>query len=116
MVLWKKGKLQNRKEKTTGSKSTTETLEKSGDVVLVFLLFTLNTFQAFFFVWVFFHEHSQITVLQGKGEGIPLTPQYHFHPLHRHLDISREFTAESSHLHVASKPVSNRKPLASERK
>ena len=69
-----------------------------------------------FFVWVFFHEHSRITVLQGKGEGIPLTPQYHFHPLHRHLDISREFTAESSHLHVASKPVSNRKPLASERK
>ena len=23
---------------------------------------------------------------QGKGEGIYLTPLYHFYPLHRHLD------------------------------
>ena len=40
----------------------------------------------FFFlsIWVFFHEHSWITGLQGKGEGILLTPHYHFHSLHRH--------------------------------
>ena len=56
----------------------------------------------FFSIWVFFHEHSQITGLQGKGEGISLTPHYHFHPLHRHLDISRAITAESSPLHIAS--------------
>ena len=56
----------------------------------------------FFSIWVFFHEHSQITGLQGKGEGISLTPHYHFHPLHRHLDISRVITAESSTLHIAS--------------
>ena len=30
----------------------------------------------------------------GEG-GISLTPHYHFHPLHRHLDINRAITAES---------------------
>ena len=33
----------------------------------------------FFSIWVLFHEHSQITGLQGKGEGISLTPHHHFH-------------------------------------
>ena len=65
-----------------------------------------NKFRKFFFfffsTWVFFHEHSRITELQGKAEGIPLTPHYHFHPLHRHLDITRTITAESSLLHIAS--------------
>ena len=56
----------------------------------------------FFSVWVFFQEHSRITGLQGKGEGISLTPHYHFQPLHRHLDISRAITAECSPLHIAS--------------
>ena len=55
-----------------------------------------------FFYLVFFHEHSRITGLQGKGEGISLTPHYHFHPIHRHLDISRAITAESSPLHLGS--------------
>ena len=60
-------------------------------------------FDVFFFsMWVFFHEHSRITGLQGKGEGISLTPQYHSPPLHRHLDISRAITPESSPLHIAS--------------
>ena len=56
----------------------------------------------FFSIWVFFHEHSQFTGQQGKWEGIYLTPLYHFHPLQRHLDISREISAESSPLHIAS--------------
>ena len=56
----------------------------------------------FFSIWVLSHEHSRITGLQRKGEGIPLTPHYHFHPLYRHLDISRAITAESSPLHIAS--------------
>ena len=56
----------------------------------------------FFSIWVFAHDHSRITGLQGKGEGISLTPHYHFHPLHRHFDISRAITAESSPLHIAS--------------
>ena len=29
----------------------------------------------FFSIWVFFHEHSRITGLHEKGEGISLTPQ-----------------------------------------
>ena len=56
---------------------------------------------SFFSMWVFFHEHSKITGLQGKGEDISLTPHYHFHPLHRRLDISRAITVESSPLHIA---------------
>ena len=36
------------------------------------------------------------------GGAISLTPPYHFHPLHRHLDISRAITAESSPLPKAS--------------
>ena len=64
---------------------------------------TNSVFFCFFFsIWVFFHEHSRITGLQEKGEGIYLTPHYHFHPLHRHLDISRVITAESSPLHIGS--------------
>ena len=55
----------------------------------------------FFSIWVFFHEHSRFTGQQGKGEGIYLTPLYHFHPLYRHLDISRVISAESSLLHIA---------------
>ena len=39
---------------------------------------------------------------RGRGGGISLTPHYHFQPLHRHLDISRAVTAESSPLHIAS--------------
>ena len=56
----------------------------------------------FFSIWVFFHEHSRVTGLQGKEEGISLTPHYHFHPLYRQLDISRAITAESSPLHIAA--------------
>ena len=64
----------------------------------------LNMFVKFHFfsIWVFFQEHSRITGLQGKGEGISLTPHYHFHTLYRHLDISRAIIAESAPLHIAS--------------
>ena len=53
-------------------------------------------------IWVFFREHSRITGMLGKGEGISLTPHYHFNPLQKHLYISRAITAESSPLHIAS--------------
>ena len=56
----------------------------------------------FFSIWVFFQEHLRITGLQGKGESISLTPRYHFHLLHRHLDINWAITAESSPLHITS--------------
>ena len=53
----------------------------------------------------------------GGGGGAFLTPIYHFHPLHRHLDISRAITAESSSLHIASDRTRTRKEtLVSERK
>ena len=65
--------------------------------------FSKNEVIRFFFsIWVLFHEHSRITGLEGKGEGIPLAPLYHFHPLHGHLDISRGIAAESSPLRIAS--------------
>ena len=53
-------------------------------------------------IWVFFYENSRITGLQGKGEGISLSPHYHFHPFHRHLDISRAIAAGSLPLYIAS--------------
>ena len=56
----------------------------------------------FFYIWVFFHEHSWFTWQQGKGEGIHLTPHYHFHPLHSHLEISWVIVVESSPLHLAN--------------
>ena len=76
---------------------TAETAQVQKTVLLFF----------FFSIWVFFHEHSRFTGQQGKGEGIYLTPLYHFHPLHRHLDISRAITAESSPLHIASSRTRN---------
>ena len=51
---------------------------------------------------VTYNLYMWITGLQGKREGISLTPHYHFYPLHRYLDISRPITAESSPLHIAS--------------
>ena len=62
--------------------------------------FITNNF--FFSIRVLFHEHLRFTWQQGKGEGIYLTPLYHFHSLQRHLNISRAITAESSPLHIAS--------------
>ena len=64
----------------------------------------------FFSIWVFFHDHSQITGLLGKGEGISLTPHYHFHPLHRRLDISWAITAEIPPLHIGSSWTWTRNP------
>ena len=48
------------------------------------------------------NKHSRIARLKGKAEGISLTPHYHFHPLHRPLDISRAITTESSPVHITS--------------
>ena len=71
-------------------------------IIIIYGEKTRQPINSLFSIWVFFHEHSRITGLQGKGEGISLTPHYHFHPSHRHLDISRTITAESSPLHIAS--------------
>ena len=68
----------------------------------------------FFCIWVFFQNHSRFTGLQGKGEGISLTPHYHFHPLHRRLrhlpgDCCWELTSARSY-----QQDSNWEPLISE--
>ena len=70
----------------------------------------------FFSIWIFFQDHSRITGLQGKQEGISLTPHYHFHLLHRHLDISRAITAESNTYTNSQQLGSNREPLVFEPK
>ena len=83
-----------------------------------FLLCVLISLCILIFIWVFFHKHSRFTGQQGKKEGIFLTPFYHFHPLHRNLDISRAITAESSLLHIASSrtPTGNLGFLSASRK
>ena len=59
-------------------------------------LFLVNYF-------IFFGFHSQqFRNHRTAGEGISLTPPYHFHPLHRHLDISRAITTDGSSLHIGS--------------
>ena len=56
-----------------------------------FQLSKINNF--FLSIWVFFHDHSQITGLMGKEERISLTPHYHSQPHHRHLEIDRALTS-----------------------
>ena len=60
--------------------------------------------KSFVSVWVFFHEHSQITD--------------HFHLLYRRLDISRAITVDFKELISthSQHPDLNRKPLVSEGK
>ena len=66
------------------------------DLSFFYCKVTIYFFFFFFSIWVFFHEHSRFTGQQGKGEGIYLTPLYHFHQLHGHLGISRAITARKS--------------------
>ena len=46
---------------------------------------TTRTTIFFFSIWVFFHNHSRITGLQGKGEGISLAPSPPLLPASRAL-------------------------------
>ena len=73
-----------------------------GNVLIKPNVTLLATFFFFFFsIWVFFHEHSPFARQQGKGEGIYLTPLYHFHPLRGRLDIGRAIAAGGSPLRIA---------------
>ena len=56
----------------------------------------------FFAIWIFVHEHLRFTGQQEKGEAISLTPHYHFHSLHRYVDIRRAITPKSLPLPIAS--------------
>ena len=87
---------------------------EGGSEVLMKVALVLQT-QMFRISFFYLGFLSQITFTNhrtaGKGEGISLTPHYHFHPLHRHLDIGLAITAESSLLHIEV----NREPLVSQR-
>ena len=62
-----------------------------------------SIFFFFFFLSGFsFTKIHESQDCRGRAD-ISLTPFYHFHPLHRHLGISREIAAESSPLHIASR-------------
>ena len=50
----------------------------------------------------FLSQTIMIHMTAEKEEAIYLTPFYHFHPLHRHLNITRVTTAESLPLCIAS--------------
>ena len=56
----------------------------------------------FFFNLGFLSRTFKIHRAAGEGEAISLSPLYHFHPLHRHFNISRAIIAESSPLHIAT--------------
>ena len=63
-------------------------------------------FQFFFFLGGFsFTNIHDSQDSKGKGRLFFLTLLYHFHPLHRHSDISRAITADSSLLHIASSRI-----------
>ena len=47
----------------------------------------MKEFFFFFSIGGFFHDHSRFTGLQGKEEGISLTPHYYFYPLHRYCCV-----------------------------
>ena len=82
---------------TLSLKSRAETIH-----LLNYLKKYSRTYLYFFFYVSFLLQTFTNHRTAGEGEGISLTPHYHFHPLHRHLDISWAITAESSLLHIAS--------------
>ena len=47
--------------------------------------------------YLLFFLFSSTNIHESKDcrEGISVTPHYHFHPIDRHLDISRAITAEN---------------------
>ena len=67
---------------------------------LVNMLAELLANLCFFSIWLFFHKDPRLIVHQVKTEA--LTPLYHFHQFHRHLDICHAITAGNSSLHIAS--------------
>ena len=64
-------------------------------------LFVIPNFSIVVIFYLGFHSRT-FTEQQRNGRAIFLTPLYHFHPLYKHLNISRAITAETSPLHIAS--------------
>ena len=55
----------------------------------------------FFYLGFLSRTFTARRTAEGEG-GYLLTPLYHFHPLHRRLEVKRVITVESSPLHIAS--------------
>ena len=68
---------------TLSLKSRAETIH-----LLNYLKTYSRTYLYFFFYVNFLSRTFTNHRTAGEGEGISLTPHYHFHPLHRHLDIN----------------------------
>ena len=76
--------------------------QKDGRPLRICKLVNEKNISGFFFLSAFsFTNIHESQDCRGRG-GISLTPHYHLHPLHRHLDISRANTAERSPLHMAN--------------
>ena len=68
------------------------------------MLETIITEAIFFLSGFSFIEIDNSRNNRGWGSlSLSLTALYHFHLLHRHLDISQAITAESSPKHIASR-------------
>ena len=103
------------------SKATTEISSSSENINHTVRVFRLS----FRFWWLWYHKLNNLQNMQisfflsacsfrkiddsqdsrERGRLSLLTHLYHFHLLHRHLDISRTITAESSPLHIASNRI-----------
>ena len=68
------------------------------------ILYAFKNYAVIIIIFYLSFLSRTFTIHRTVGERGPiiLTPLYHFHPLHRHLDIRRAITAESSPLHIAS--------------
>ena len=98
-----------------------ENLSVSGETKVISYQNTWNFFGLRLWIherslWSLFSNLDKFPTILNKykylkmGEGISLAPHHHFHPLHRHLDNSRETTEETQWAD------SNREPLVSEYK
>ena len=66
----------------------------------------LATFLLFFFLSGFsFKNIHNSNEQQGKVKAISLTHLYHFHPLHRYIDISQAITAQSQQSDATEEPL-----------
>ena len=90
-------KIYKRFDKKEKKKSThTAVIENRRKSVL-----TYRKAEFLFSVWVFFHEYHDSRTA-GKVEVISLFAFYHFHPFHRHLDISQVIATENSPLRIVN--------------
>ena len=75
--------------------------------MVVILQVSIVQVTTFFFYLRFLSRPFTNNRTEWKKKGISLTPDNHFHPRRRHLDISRAISAESLPPHIASSRTRN---------